>query len=150
MMRASRCDGMIHRAALYFANVTLRLQHSGPGTSRLLADVKAADLRGVKVNDRVPGVRLADAVELVRSELQEARERGASSSLAFVPGPVELEFEVVFDATAGVDAGIRVWVVSLGAKAEVSRGQTQRLKVTLSPVDRGTGKAPQISDEGSR
>jgi Trypsin-co-occurring domain 2 len=105
---------------------------------------------GLQVNDRVPGVRLADAVELVRSELQEARERGASSSLAFVPGPVELEFEVVFDATAGADAGVRVWVVSLGAKGEVSRGQTQRLKVTLSPVDRATGKSPQISDEGSR
>lgn len=105
---------------------------------------------GLQVNGRVPGVRLADAVELVRSELQEARERGASSSLAFVPGPVELEFEVVFDATAGADAGIRVWVVSLGAKGEVTRGQTQRLKVTLSPVDRATGKAPQISDVSDR
>lgn len=102
------------------------------------------------MNDRVPGVRLADAVDLVRSELAEARERGASSSLAFVPGPVELEFEVVFDETGGADAGVRVWVVSLGAKAEVSRGQTQRVKVTLSPVDRVTGKAPQISDEGDR
>jgi hypothetical protein len=93
---------------------------------------------------------LAEAVELVRSELEEAREKGASSSLAFVPGIVELEFEVVFDETAGADAGIRVWVVSLGAKGEVSRGRTQRLKVTLSPVERATGKPPQISDEGSR
>ena len=105
---------------------------------------------GLQVNDRLPGVRLADAVELVRSELEEARERGASSPLAFVPGPVELEFEVVFDATGGADVGVRVWVVSLGAKGEVSRGQTQRLKVTLSPVDRATSKPPQISDVDSR
>ena len=102
------------------------------------------------MNDRVPGVGLAEALELVRSELEEARKKGASSSLAFVPGTVELEFEIVFDETAGADAGIRVWVVSLGAKGEVSRGRTQRLKVTLSPVERATGKAPQISDEGSR
>jgi hypothetical protein len=98
----------------------------------------------------MPGVRLADAIELVRSELQEARERGGASPLAFASGPVELEFEVVFDTTASADTGIRVWVVSLGAKGEVSRGETQRLKVTLSPVDRATGKVPQISDEGTR
>jgi hypothetical protein len=103
---------------------------------------------GGQMNDGVLGVRLADAVELVRSELQEARERGASSTLAFTPGPVELEFEVVFDVTAGADGGVRVWVVSLGAKGELSHGQTQRLRVTLAPVDRATGKAPQISDEG--
>lgn len=128
-----------------------RFAVSGPETRRVLANVKASDLKGgLKVNDRVLGVRLADAVELVRSELEEARKRGASSSLAFVPGSVELEFEIVFDETAGADAGVRVWVVSLGAKGEVSRGQTQRLKVTLSPVDRVTGKAPQISDEGDR
>jgi hypothetical protein len=95
-------------------------QYLGPETRRVLANVKASDLKGgLKVNDRVLGVRLADAVELVRSELEEARKRGASSSLAFVPGPVELEFEVVFDETAGADAGVRVWVVSLGAKGAV-------------------------------
>lgn len=102
------------------------------------------------MNDGILGVRLADAVELVRSELEEARQRGASSSLAFTPGPVELEFEVVFDEMAGADGGVRVWVVSFGAKGEVSRGRTQRLKVTLSPVDRATNKTPQISDEGDR
>ena len=102
------------------------------------------------MNDGDAGVRLAEAIELIRSELHEAMEKAASSSLAFIPGTVELEFEVVFDETAGADAGIRVWVVSLGAKGEVSRGRTQRLKVTLSPVDRATGKPPQISDEGDR
>jgi len=102
------------------------------------------------VNDSVPGVPLAEAVELIRSELEKAREKGASSSLAFIPGTVELEFKVVFDETAAADAGIRVWVVSLGAKGEVFRGRAQRLKVTLSPVERATGKAPRISDEGDR
>lgn len=102
------------------------------------------------MNDDDAGVRLSQAIALVRSELNLAMDEGASSSLAFVPGPVELEFEVVFDETAGGDAGIRVWVVSLGAKGEVSRGRTQRLKVTLQPVDRTTGAPPQISDLGKR
>jgi hypothetical protein len=100
------------------------------------------------MNDRDSGVALAQAIELVRSELQKAADAGREASLAFVPQTVELEFEVVFDETAGGDVGVRVWVVSLGAKGEVSRGRTQRIKVTLSPVDRATGKSPLIGDEG--
>jgi Trypsin-co-occurring domain 2 len=97
-----------------------------------------------------PGVSLADAIERVRSELQKAAAAGAGSSIAFKPDSVELEFDVVFDTSASGDAGVRVWVVSIGAKGEVSRGQTQRLKVTLSPIDRATGGSPVVSDEGDR
>lgn len=102
------------------------------------------------MNDNAPGVSLAEAIERVRSELERAARAGAGSSIAFKPESVELEFDVVFEATAGADAGVRVWVVSLGAKAEASHSQTQRLKVTLSPVDRATEKTPVISDEGDR
>jgi hypothetical protein len=107
--------------------MTLRFATRGRREA-VLADVKASDLkgghevpvqRGLQVNGRVPGVRLADAVELVRSELREARERGSRRRLlcAQTRGT---GVEVVFDATAGADVGVRVWVVSLGAKGEVS------------------------------
>jgi hypothetical protein len=92
------------------------------------------------------GPGLADAIELVRSQLEEAIERGSASSVAFEAGPVELEFDVVFSATGGGDAGVRLWVVSVGAKSEVTRGQTNRLTVTLTPVDRATGKKKLIGD----
>jgi Trypsin-co-occurring domain 2 len=94
-------------------------------------------------------VGLAEAVDLVRSELEKATKSGARSSLAFEPGPIELEFTVVFDETGGVDAGVRVWVVSVGAKGEISHERTQHMKVTLAPVERATGKRPLISDEGN-
>lgn len=91
---------------------------------------------------------MAAAIEVVRSELQRAAEAGAGSSLRFTPGPVELDFEVAFGTVTGGESGVNVWVLSLGAKGDVSRGQTQRLKVTLNPVDASTGEPPRISDTG--
>ena len=45
--------------------------------------------------------------------------------------------------------GVRVWVVSAGAKGEVSRATTNRLKVTLTPVDRA-GNDKLIGDVGKK
>lgn len=97
----------------------------------------------------VPGVGLAEAIELVRSELQKAADAGSASPIAFRPQQVELDFELVFGRTGGADAGVRVWVVSLGGKAESSASRSQRLKITLSTVDRTTDQSPLISDEGA-
>ena len=55
------------------------------------------------------GLGLADPIRLVRSELERAAFEGQTSRLAFVPGPVELEFGVGFEEEASADAGFRVW-----------------------------------------
>lgn len=94
-------------------------------------------------------VELAAAIGQVREQLAKAIEDGKDSLVAFRAGPVELEFEVAFTASGGADVGVRVWVVSVGAKGEVSRAATNRLKVTLTPVDR-TGKDKLIGDVGRR
>jgi hypothetical protein len=91
---------------------------------------------------------LAAAIEVVRAELQRAAEAGAGSSLRFIPGPVELDFEVAFSTMAEAEGGVKVWVLAGGAKGQASRGRTQRLKVTLNPLDMSTGEPPQISDTG--
>lgn len=93
------------------------------------------------------GVGLADAIGLIRSELAAAAAAGVESGLAFRTGPIELEFEVFFDVSGGLDAGVRVWVVSIGGKSDVSRSHTQRLKVTLNPVDRRSGEDALVADE---
>ncbi len=102
------------------------------------------------MDENAPGVALAEAIERVRSELEKAAASGADSSIAFRPESVELEFDVVFDQTGGGGVGVRVWVVSVDAKAEVSRTQTQRVKIVLTPVDRATGGPPLVSDVGDR
>ena len=74
---------------------------------------------------------------------------GKDSPVAFRAGPVELEFDVAFTASGGADVGVRVWVISVGAKGELSRTATNRLKVTLTPVDR-EGKDKLIGDVGKK
>jgi hypothetical protein len=96
----------------------------------------------------VVGPGLGDAIESVRSELERAVVAGKSSPVAFRAGPVELEFTVAFTSVEGVDAGVRVWVVSVGAKGEVSNAETHRVKVVLDPVDRVTGERVLVGDVG--
>ena len=94
------------------------------------------------------GIGLADAISQVREELEVAIAAGAGSKLAFRAESVELEFEVALERVVGGDAGVRVWVVSVGAKGELSRSQTHRVKLVLSPIDPSTGQNQVIHDEG--
>jgi hypothetical protein len=95
------------------------------------------------------GVGLADASGQVRAEREEAVIEGQQSPVAFRAGPVELEFEVAFTRTGGVNGGFQLSVLSFGAKREKSSAATHRVKVTLTPADRD-GKDMLIGDTGAR
>ena len=95
------------------------------------------------------GVGLADAIGQVRAELEQAVEDGRDSAVAFRAGPVELEFEVAFTRTGGVNGGFQLSVLSLGAKREKSTAATHTVKVTLTPADR-EGRDMLIGDTGTR
>ena len=95
-----------------------------------------------------PGVRLSEAIAEVSRELSTAIEEGVDSAVAFRAGPIELEFDVAFDSTTGANGGVHVWVVSLGASHEVHRTVSNRLKITLTPVDR-KGQDRLIGSTGS-
>jgi hypothetical protein len=95
-------------------------------------------------NGRLPS--LADTIAAVRRELSLAQATGHGQPLQFRTGPVELEFEVAVSRTGGGQAGVQLWVLTLGAKGEMEHGTTQRIKVTLQPVDSDTGEDAQISD----
>ena len=78
---------------------------------------------------------LAEAIEAVRAELRRAQDVGRDSDVRFTVGGVELEFAVDAKRTAGGEASIKVLsVLSLGGKGEVAKGETSRVKVTLSPI----------------
>jgi Trypsin-co-occurring domain 2 len=99
-------------------------------------------------NDPV-GVGLAEAIDQVRTELEQAIKDGERSAVAFRAGPVELEFEVAFAKTGGVEGGLQLSVLSFGAKGERSSTATHRVKVALTPVDR-QGRDKLIGDVGKR
>jgi Trypsin-co-occurring domain 2 len=89
---------------------------------------------------------LADTIAAVRRELGLAQAAGHGEPVQFRAGPVELEFEVAVTRTAGGQAGVQIWVLTLGGKAERAHAATQRIKVTLQPVDPQTGEDARIAD----
>lgn len=105
---------------------------------------------GIAISVEEVGIGLAEAIEVVRAELQQATDAGRGTSIAFRPTAVQLDVQVEFARTGGADAGVRVWVVSIGGKGEVRSAMTQRISLTLEPFDRSVGGALSISDEGDR
>ena len=100
-----------------------------------------------RVSDAEGGLAsLAETIAAVRRELSLAQAAGQGEPVQFRAGPVELEFEVAVTRTGGGQAGVQIWVLTLGGKLERERANTQRIKVTLHPVDRFTGQDAQIGD----
>jgi Trypsin-co-occurring domain 2 len=89
---------------------------------------------------------LADTIAAVRRELSAAQAAGAGQAVQFRAGPVELEFEVAVTRTGGGQAGVQLWVLTVGGKGELGHATTQRIKVTLQPVNPDTGEDAQIAD----
>ena len=89
---------------------------------------------------------LGEAISGIRAELAEAMASAEDERLRFNVGDVEVEFLVDVRRDRHAKGGIRVWVAEVGADGGKSRGWTNRLKVTLHPVDTVTGRAPRISD----
>ncbi len=104
-------------------------------------------MEGSDVGDeegRLPS--LADTIAAVRRELGAAQTAGQGQSIQFRTGPVELEFEVAVTRTGGGQAGVQLWVLTLGGKGELAQATTQRIKVTLQPVNPETGEDAQVTD----
>ncbi|MET8142515.1 trypco2 family protein [Sphaerisporangium sp. NPDC005288] len=78
-------------------------------------------------------IELADAVAAVREELLDAATRGTREELAFVVGPIEMEFMLELRADAQAKAGFKAWVLSADTQIGVARARTHRVKVTLTP-----------------
>lgn len=81
-----------------------------------------------------PPIALASAIRALRSELQEAIRAGEGEELRFALGPVELELQVQAACEGGGEAGIKFWLVSIGAKGGRSSEATHTLRVSLTPV----------------
>lgn len=60
-------------------------------------------------------IQLAEAIRHLRSEWAAAMREGADQDLQFQLGPVELALPVT--RGAGADAAVRLWVLSVSAKA---------------------------------
>ena len=96
-------------------------------------------------NDDSEFPSLADTIAAVRRELSSAQTAGLGQAVQFRTGPVELEFDVAVTRTRGGEGGVQIWVLTLGGKLEREHAATQRIKVTLQPVNPDTGQDAQIA-----
>ena len=100
----------------------------------------------VSGNGKLPS--LADTIAAVRRELSSAQAAGRGQAVA-VPGRAGgAGVRGRGDPHSRRAGGVQIWVLTLGGKAELGQATTQRIKVTLHPVDPGTGQDARIADPG--
>jgi hypothetical protein len=84
----------------------------------------------------VEQLALAETVEALRAELARAAAAGAGTAFQFPVAGAELEFHVAVTKTGEGSAGVRFWVVELGAAGSYAQEEIQTVTVTLgAPVD---------------
>lgn len=79
-------------------------------------------------------IPLASAIRVLREQLQDAVRAGQGEELRFALGPVELELRVQAAHEGGGEAGIKFWLVSIGARASSSSQTTHTVRLSLTPV----------------
>ncbi|MEU8383874.1 trypco2 family protein [Streptosporangium sp. NPDC048865] len=90
-------------------------------------------------------VGLDDAITALRRQLDEARERGADEDLRFALGEVTVEFGVEIRKEGASDAGVRLGVVSMGAKGTVAKNVTHKVTIKMTPRT-GAGESVDVGD----
>jgi Trypsin-co-occurring domain 2 len=86
-----------------------------------------------RANGDDPGIPVADAIELLRDELEAALEKGAGRSVQFGVSDVTLTVNVVAGKSKDATGKIRWWVIEAGGSGTWSREVTQTLVLTLHP-----------------
>jgi hypothetical protein len=86
-------------------------------------------------DDELPGgVDLAEAIEALRSQLNQAMRKAPETGLRFRPGPVELTVQAALTRNAGGKTGIKWWLIEASGEASRQSVITQTLKISLQPV----------------
>ncbi|WP_308298900.1 trypco2 family protein [Streptomyces sp. GESEQ-35] len=89
--------------------------------------------RGETVAKGHESVRLAEWIQALREEVQAAQESAANQPM-FVMGPLELEIDLCTTREVTGRAGLRFWVVDGGTEGMRGASATQRVRVTLTPL----------------
>jgi hypothetical protein len=82
----------------------------------------------------VENLGLAETVQALRAELNEAVAASRGSGVQFLVGTVQLEIHVAVTREAGASGKARFWVLEAGAEGKYSRESIQKVTVTLEPV----------------
>jgi hypothetical protein len=89
-------------------------------------------------------VGLAEAVEALRAELSEAVARARDQEIQFPVGEIQVEFQIGVSRAAEGKAGLKVWVLELGAGGSYSRESVQKITVSLEPPVTADGQRVKV------
>ncbi len=95
------------------------------------------------------GISLADLIDAVRSELETAAVRARNGQLQFEVTDVQLEVEVATTGSRETEGGLRIWVLTIGAKGSKSDAATHKVTLNLTAVD-ASGAKFRVSDVSSQ
>jgi hypothetical protein len=79
-------------------------------------------------------IALAEMIEELRRELQEAVAAAEGQPIRFQLGEVTLEAQVEVSREKGGKAGLKFWVAEVGASGKAGHLATQKIVLTLLPV----------------
>lgn len=76
-------------------------------------------------------IELAELLASLRSEIGRARLDAAGKDVRFRINSIDLELQVAVEKSAEAKAGVKFWVVSLGAGGGAKSAQTHTIKLSL-------------------
>jgi len=92
-----------------------------------------------------PGIPLADLVNAVRRELETAAIAARDQQLQFEVQDLQLEVDVATTGTREAEGGLKIWVLTIGAKGSRENAATHRVTLNLGAVS-AEGTKFRVSD----
>jgi len=81
-------------------------------------------------------IGLVETIDALRSELAAAVEKAQGQEIQFPIGSIQLEFQVGVTWDTEAKAGVRFWVLELGASGSYAKESVQKVTLNLeAPVD---------------
>ena len=90
-------------------------------------------------------IGLVETIDALRSELAAAVEKAQGQEIQFPIGSVQLEFQVGVNWDTEAKAGVKFWVLELGASGSYANESVQKVTLNLeAPVD-AEGRAVKVT-----
>jgi hypothetical protein len=90
-------------------------------------------------------IGLVETIDALRSELAAAVEKAHGQEIQFPIGSVQLEFQVGVTWDTEAKAGVKFWVLELGASGSYANESVQKVTLNLeAPVD-AEGRAVKVT-----
>ena len=86
------------------------------------------------------------AIDRVRNELLAASGKASTKDLQFPVGEVTLEFQVGFTKEGGLDGGVNIHILEIGASGKYAKESVQKVTVVLRPPVDANGNPISVSD----